>query len=134
MKKSLHILLIIATAVFAISCSSLKDDKILKETTVEYTFPGEWENHEGTWLIWPHNYGIITPEYVDMIDDIWITMTKALHTGERVHIVIYNEAERTRVTSLLESEGVDMSEVDFLNSPAKNTLKTISRMMFWLKK
>ena len=114
MKKSLHILTIIATASFAISCSSLKDDKILKETTVEYTFPGEWENHEGTWLIWPHNYGIITPEYVDMIDDIWVTMTKALHTGERVHIVIYNEAELTRVTSLLESEGVDMSEVDFL--------------------
>ena len=53
-------------------------------------------------------------EYVDMIDDIWVTMTKALHTGERVHIVAYSGAESTRITSLLEEAGVDMSQVDFL--------------------
>ena len=114
MKKIISTLLIAVMTLFLAACSSLRDDKVLKETVVEYTFPGEWETHEGTWLIWPHNNGIIVPEYVDMIDDIWITMTKALHTGERVHIVAYDNNERTRITSLLEEAGTDMSQVDFV--------------------
>lgn len=85
----------------------------MTETSVEFTFPGEWEEHEGTWLIWPHNYGLIVPEYVDMIDDIWITMTEALHTGEKVHIIAYNQAEQTRISGLLTEAGVEMSQVDF---------------------
>ena len=75
----------------------------------KYTFPTEWEKHEGTWLIWPHNYGIISPEYVDLIDDIWLEMTKALHTGEKVHIIAYNAEECTRITTLLEGAGVDLA-------------------------
>ena len=114
MKKNLNTMLIAALALFMYACSPQDDDKIVEETIVEYTFPGEWETHEGTWLIWPHNYGIIAPEYVDMIDDIWVTMTKALHIGERVHIVAYNSDERTSITALLEEAGVDMSQVDFL--------------------
>lgn len=88
----------------------------VKNATIKYTFPAEWEQHEGTWLIWPHDYGIITPEYVDMIDDIWLEMTKALHTGEKVHIVAYNAEERTRITTLLEEAGVDLAQVDFVLS------------------
>ena len=98
---------------FTTACSIIDEIKI-KDTIVEYTFPGEWEKHEGTWLIWPHNYGIITPEYVDMIDDIWITMTQALHTGEKVHIVAYNSSERSRITNLLMEAGTDMSQIDFI--------------------
>ena len=49
-----------------------------------------------------------------MIDEIWITMTKALHTGERVHIVAYSEDERTRISALLTEAAVDMSQVDFV--------------------
>ena len=115
MNKFICRLLIIASALFVVACSSSPDDHSLHDIKVEYSFPAEWEEHEGTWLIWPHNFGVITPEYVDMIDDIWVTMTKALHTGERVHIVAYNSAERSRITSLLETEGgVELSQVDFL--------------------
>lgn len=95
------------------ACTSHEGDKV-DDNVVNYTFPGEWEEHEGTWLIWPHNNGIIAPEYVDMIDDIWVTMSKALHTGERVHIVAYDDDERARITTLLEAAGVDMSQVDFV--------------------
>lgn len=106
--------IIAALTLLMASCSSIEDDHTLKNTVVEYTFPAEWENHEGTWLIWPHNYGVIVSEYVDMIEDIWVTMTKALHTGERVHIVAYDAQERSRISTLLQEEGVDMSQVDFL--------------------
>ena len=115
MKNYISATLLVAISTLLLeACSSIKDDKILKETAIEYTFPGEWEKHEGTWLIWPHDYGVIESEYVDMIDEIWITMTKALHTGERVHIVAYSEDERTRISALLAEAEVDMSQVDFV--------------------
>lgn len=107
-------MLTVVSSLSMVSCSSKIGEEILNNTAIEYTFPAEWEQHEGTWLIWPHNYGIIVHEYVDMIDDIWVTMTKALHTGEKVHIVAYNADERARITTILEGAGVDMSQVDFL--------------------
>ena len=94
-------------------CSLLPRKEIAPETPIEFVMPGEWVEHEGTWLIWPHDYGVIEPEYVDMIDDIWVTMTKALHTGEKVHIVVYNENEQSRVSDLLADEKVDLYQVDF---------------------
>lgn len=112
-KKITTIVFIALSVLLMGACTSHEGDKV-DDNVVNYTFPGEWEEHEGTWLIWPHNNGIIAPEYVDMIDDIWVTMTKALHTGERVHIVAYDDDERARITTLLEAAGVDMSQVDFV--------------------
>ena len=106
---------LLTLSMMACTPNSEEDNKV-PETAIEYTFPGEWEEHEGTWLIWPHNYGVIAPEYVDMIDDIWVTMTVALHSGEKVHIVAYDTAEQTRISGLLAEEGVDMSQVDFVTA------------------
>ena len=80
---------------------------------IAYTMPSEEAAHEGTWLQWPHKYqyGQSTP---NRYDQIWIDMTKALHTGEIVHIVAYDEAEKKRITQLLEGAGVAMGQIDFL--------------------
>lgn len=112
MIKNLVYALLISVALFSVSSCDLFQNPE-NEISI-YTLPGEWEEHEGTWLIWPHNYGLIDPEYVDMIDDIWVTMADALHTGERVHIVAYNGDEQTRISELLSGEGVDLAQVDFL--------------------
>ena len=106
-------LMVALLAIFMAACTALQDDNRLSKTTIEYTFPGEWEEHEGTWLIWPHNYGILKPEYVDMIDEIWVTMTEALHHGEKVHIVAYNQSEQARINNLLTETGIELSQVDF---------------------
>ena len=37
----------------------------------------------------------------------------ALHTGERVHIVVYNHHEKTRVAQTLHNRGCDMTKIDF---------------------
>ena len=111
--KKWFMLLMAAMILFAAGCSAPSD---ADEISMQYVFPGEWEEHEGTWLIWPHDYGVIDPEYVDMIDDAWITMTDALHTGEKVHIIAYSEAEQARITVLLTDAGVDMAQVDFMIS------------------
>jgi agmatine deiminase len=75
--------------------------------------PSEEAEHEGTWLQWPHHhtYGQDLP---NSYDNIWIEMTKALHNGEMVHIVAYDETEKNRITQLLENANVDMSQIDFL--------------------
>lgn len=110
---SIRSIALIATSVALMVAACTPQDKEDGANT-SFVFPGEWEEHEGTWLIWPHDYGLIVPEYVDMIDDIWITMTDALHGGEKVHIVAYNADEKTRITNLLTESGINMSQVDFM--------------------
>lgn len=76
-------------------------------------FPSEEEKHEGTWLTWPHHY-TYGMEYREEIEDIWVQMASALHGGENVHIVAYDETERQRIEELLKQAGLDMSKVDFI--------------------
>ena len=77
-----------------------------------YTMPAEDLQHEGTWLQWPHHfeYGIT---YSNRLDTTWVAMTAALVTSEKVHIIAYNSAEQTRITSLLTAANVSMTNVDF---------------------
>ncbi|RDY25978.1 agmatine deiminase family protein [Romboutsia weinsteinii] len=77
-----------------------------------YYMPLEDEEHEGTWLQWPHSY-TYGKAYQNGIEDIWVTMTKHLSKGENVHIVAYNNIEKNRIEKLLEKENIDMNYVDF---------------------
>jgi len=83
------------------------------ENVVAYTMPSEEVPHEGTWLQWPHRH-TFGQQHQDRYDPIWVDMTKALHTGEIVHIVAYDETEKGRITQLLNTAGVDMTQIDFL--------------------
>lgn len=109
--------LLMLTFTFATSCDKTTMENLPKRSTpndaIRYTMPGEEAEHEGTWLQWPHKYtwGQDTP---DRYDQIWIEMTQALHHGEKVHIVAYNEKEKSRITQLLRAAGVDLSQIDFL--------------------
>lgn len=95
----------------------------------KYTFPAEDEKHEGTWLTWPHakTYG---KAYRKSIEPIWVQMAKSLHTGEKVHIMVYDEQEEARVHALLEKEGLDMSQIDFLVVPSDDVWSRDTGPMF----
>ncbi|MGB0524049.1 MAG: agmatine deiminase family protein [Flammeovirgaceae bacterium] len=75
--------------------------------------PSEEAEHEGTWLQWPHKY-TYGQQHPNRYDPIWVAMTKALHTGEMVHIIAYNETEKNRIIQLLSNAHVDMNQIDFL--------------------
>lgn len=77
-----------------------------------YTMPEESEPHEGTWLQWPHHhqYGVA---YRNSLDSTWVAITKALVTSEKVHIIAYDQTEQNRITALLNTAGVALSNVDF---------------------
>jgi agmatine deiminase len=80
------------------------------------TMPAEEEPHEGTWLQWPHDYGWDN-RHIERLEESWIQITQALHTGERVHIIVYDLDEEQRVKSVLESRGLKMSQLDFYAWP-----------------
>lgn len=77
-----------------------------------YTFPEESEPHEGTWLQWPHHYQY-GKKFRNDLDPTWVEMTRELATSEKVHIIAYNNREKTRIIDLLKAQSVDLAQVDF---------------------
>lgn len=94
-----------------ISCQNNKEDDTI-ENEILYTMPEESEPHEGTWLQWPHQYqyGLT---FRNETDPTWVAMTKALVTSEKVHIIAYNEVEKTRIIALLTAASISLTNVDF---------------------
>ncbi len=80
--------------------------------TIKYTMPEESLPHEGTWLQWPHHYQY-GATYRDRLDQTWVDMTAALVTSERVHIVCYDAIEQTRITTLLNTASVSLTNIEF---------------------
>ena len=79
---------------------------------IMYTMPEESAPHEGTWLQWPHQYqyGI---DYRNDLDQTWVAMTKSLIGSEKVHIVAYDATEKNRITDLLNTAGISLSNIEF---------------------
>ena len=116
--------LVLLTAVILLFTTGCASQPTTAENSSNFFFPGEEEKHEGTWLTWPHKYGynqdyyfeggIDGEVYVEMLEPVWIEMTKALHTGETVHIIVYNEEEQSRVENLLQENDVNLMKIDFV--------------------
>ena len=124
MRKWLAVLAVLAV-LLATGCASQPQKESTEDNAATFFFPSEEETHEGTWLTWPHKYaynqayyfgeeGIDGEVYVELLEPVWIEMTKALHIGETVHIIVYNEEEQTRVENLLQENGVDFESIDFV--------------------
>ncbi|KAL7515690.1 hypothetical protein ACHAXN_012907 [Cyclotella atomus] len=86
-----------------------------------FTLPAEDGPHEGTWLQWPHRhisrFRWRRARVLERYERAWIDMTKSLHYGERVHIIVYDEEREERVKNLLVKEGCDMNQIDFFIIP-----------------
>jgi agmatine deiminase len=83
--------------------------------TLGYHMPAEWEPHEGTWLIWPHND---THEGSQLhLEHLWLAMTIALHEHEIVHIVVTDERRREHLQGQLKYYGLNESHLDIHTIP-----------------
>ncbi|MGX8833507.1 agmatine deiminase family protein [Amedibacillus sp. YH-ame6] len=84
-----------------------------EHTMTPYVIPHESMKHEGTWLIWPHHYtyGI---SYRNELEPIWIQMTQALISGEKVHILAYHEQEKKRIEKVLLDKRIPLDNIDFV--------------------
>jgi agmatine deiminase len=81
-----------------------------------YTMPEETALHEGTWIQWPHN-NLYGPWYQGDVEPTFVAMTKALQSGENVHIIAYDSTELDHILSVLDTEGVPMTNLDFFVFP-----------------
>jgi len=80
-----------------------------------YHMPAEWESHEGTWLIWPHND---THEDAQLhLEHLWLEMTMVLHEQETVHIVVPDERRREHLHHQLAYYGLNESNLDIQMIP-----------------
>jgi len=67
--------------------------------------PAEWEPHEATWISWPKNletFGQMLPR----VEKIFLQIVGALHKGEKVNILVDDDATEERVRRMLEEAGV----------------------------
>jgi agmatine deiminase len=94
------------------------DNKLPKIDDPDNVFflPAEDGVHEATWLQWPHNYGWDS-RHIQRYEDIWVQMARALHTGEKVRIIVYNRTQKRRVRRVLKKNDLDMSQIELYTYP-----------------
>ncbi len=102
---------------------------IASAQTVEYTMPEEIEQHEGTWLQWPHN-NLYGPWYIDDVEPTFIAMANSLQSGEKVHIIVTDNTELSRITNVLNNASVPMTNIDFYVYPTDDVWSRDNGPMF----
>ena len=84
--------------------------KIGTPKSLGYLIPAEWETHEGTWLIWPHED---TYEGSQLhLEHLWLEMTWVLQEGEIVHIVVPDHARLEHLQHQLGFFGIPDKNID----------------------
>ena len=75
-----------------------------------YRMPAEWEAHEATWLAWPHNPED-WPGKFHAIPWLYAEIVRLLAAHERVHLLVQDEKEQRRATSVLERAHANLDNV-----------------------
>lgn len=104
------IMAIVLAALSVGSCSG--NDRNPLVASVLYVMPAESSPHEGTWLQWPHKYEY-GATYSNRLEPTWIEMTRELVSGEKVHIIAYNEQTKQDIVNKLTNAGIALGNVDF---------------------
>jgi agmatine deiminase len=81
-----------------------------------YRMPAEWEQHEATWLVWPHT-PTDWPGKFATIPWLYAEIVRLLAAHERVHLVLENSAAERRVRSMLTRSGANLDQVSFHRWP-----------------
>ncbi len=73
--------------------------------------PAEWEKHSAVWLSWPHD--TTSFPHLEKAEESFAEFIKEISTSEKVELQVLNEVMQDHVTDMLETRGVDMSQVNF---------------------
>jgi agmatine deiminase len=77
-----------------------------------FRMPAEWEQHEATWLAWPHNRED-WPGKFQPIPWLYAEIARLLSARETVHLIVASAAERARAVSILARAGATLARVQF---------------------
>ena len=81
-----------------------------------YRMPAEWEQHQATWLAWPHN-AQDWPGKFQPIPWVYAEIVRLLSAREQVHILVSDEKAEQRAHSILERSGAALDQVSFHRWP-----------------
>lgn len=88
--------------------------------TVTYRMPAEWEQHEGTWLAWPHRRSD-WPGKMNPIPWVYSEIVRVLSRHERVNIVVADREMQHRAHVICARAHADMAQVRFLIHPTNRS-------------
>src|SRR5256885_8859231 len=76
-----------------------------------FSMPAEWEEHEATWLGWPHN-ATDWPGKLDTIRWVYGEMVRKIAAGERARILISGKTHEKLARNYLSRAGADLRRLD----------------------
>ena len=77
-----------------------------------YRFPAEWEEHEATWLSWPHKEES-WPDRIQLIYPAYAEFIAELSKGEKVRINVKDEEMKAFALSFIKKTDADLTQVEF---------------------
>ncbi len=84
-----------------------------------YIFPAEWEEHEATWLSWPHKEES-WPDRIELIFPNYAAFIAELTKGEKVRINVKDEAMKEFALSYITKTDADLNQLEFFFHPTND--------------
>jgi agmatine deiminase len=81
-----------------------------------FKMPAEWDQHEATWLGWPHEL-TDWPGKFSPIPWAFAEIVRHLSQVERVYLLVENREAESRVRTILKKSGANLTPVDFFRIP-----------------
>jgi agmatine deiminase len=86
-----------------------------------YRMPAEWEPQDAVWLTWPHNEVTWPDGMIAEVERSYVDIIRALHTGQKIKLLVRDSSTEGRVRLALEREDVALSQVLFILQPAEDS-------------
>ena len=81
-----------------------------------FRMPAEWDQHEATWIGWPHNRTDWPGKFVT-IPWVYGEIVRKLSLGEIVRILVDSVSHEEKARSILTRAGVNLSRIQFFRFP-----------------
>lgn len=81
-----------------------------------WRMPAEWEQHEGTWLGWPHELTDWPGKFAP-IPWAFAEMVRLLSQVERVYLLVEDGAAEKRARAMLKKAGAQLEALEFFRVP-----------------
>ncbi len=85
-------------------------------TELGWRIPAEWEEHEATWIGWPHNT-TDWPGKMATIQLVYGEIVRKLSDSEPVRIFVNDKAHEVKARRILDRVGVQSDHVEFVRIP-----------------
>ena len=79
-------------------------------------FPAEWEQHEATWLGWPHNASD-WPGKFEIIPWVYGEMVRKISQGEKIYLLVRHKKDENFARHIFKSVGVNLRKIQFVTHP-----------------